>query len=138
MKKTLKSIYLFIGFLALGLGILGIFLPVLPTVPFLLLTLYCFARGSAKFHNWFAGTRIYKIHLEEFVETRAMTLKAKLGICIPVSIMLVLSIIFVPLMWAKIAVTCVMLLKWLYFTFRIKTLYKKSNNKITVWKQYEK
>jgi len=88
MKKILNLVFLFIGFLAVGLGTVGIILPILPTTPFYLLACFCFAKGSPQFHKWFTGTKLYQKYLAEFVRTRAMTLKAKLGLCIPVSFVL--------------------------------------------------
>ena len=59
------------------LGVVGIFLPILPTTPFLLLTLYSFAKGSSRLEQWFLGTKLYQKHLKSFNERRALTKKSK-------------------------------------------------------------
>ena len=79
-KDYMKIIYVILGFISMGLGIAGSFLPGLPTVPFLLLASFFFARGSERFHGWFTRTRIYKNYLEDFEKNRSMTLKAKIGL----------------------------------------------------------
>ena len=59
MKHSLK--YLDdIGILCLGFGTVGIVLPILPTVPFYMATLFCFAKSSERLHSWFLGTNLYK------------------------------------------------------------------------------
>ena len=78
MKSIKKYIYITVGLIAVVLGAIGVALPILPTTPFLLLASYCFARGSERFNNWFINTKLYKNHLESFVNERAMTLKQKL------------------------------------------------------------
>ena len=77
MKRIKKIIFVIAGFIFLLLGIIGIVLPILPTVPFLLLTSYCFARGSNKFETWFKSSKIYKNYLEGFIINKSMTLKQK-------------------------------------------------------------
>ncbi|MDU6031962.1 MAG: DUF454 family protein, partial [Peptoniphilus harei] len=49
----MKILFLILGFIFLGIGIIGIYLPLLPATPFLLLATYCFARGSKKFNDYF-------------------------------------------------------------------------------------
>jgi len=58
MKTIEKALFIIVGFISLALGIIGIVLPILPTVSFLLLTSYCFVIGSDRFDRWFKGTRI--------------------------------------------------------------------------------
>ena len=51
-----KIIYIFIGCISLGLGIIGVILPILPTVPFVLLAAFCFAKSSERLDGWFKNT----------------------------------------------------------------------------------
>lgn len=73
------------GFASFGLGALGALLPILPTTPFLLVAAFCFARSSERVNNWFRGTALYKKVLEGYVTKRAMTVRAKLAIIVPVT-----------------------------------------------------
>ena len=75
-----KGIFIGLGTLTLALGCVGVVLPILPTVPFLMLTLYFYGRSSERLHRWFIGTKLYKNNLESFVQKRGMTLKTKLSI----------------------------------------------------------
>ena len=51
MRNPLKIFWILLGFLCLGLGTIGIVLPILPTVPFYMATLFCFAKSSERLHN---------------------------------------------------------------------------------------
>lgn len=120
--NIVKLIYLSLAFICTGIGAVGIVLPILPTVPFLLLASFFFAKGSERFHKWFVETKLYKNHLDSFVKSRGMTLKSKLCILLPVSGMLILTIIFLNHVHARIFLVCLIIFKYVYFFTRIKTL----------------
>lgn len=122
--KITKIIYIILGFLFMGLGILGIALPILPTTPFLLLASYFFAKGSTRFHRWFLKTKLYENYLKEFIENRSMTLKRKFSILIPVSLLLISTAILIDSIYARIAISIIIVLKYYYFFSRIKTVEK--------------
>ena len=90
----MRILFIILGFIFVGIGVIGIAVPILPTTPFLLLASFFFAKGSKRFHDWFMSTKLYKKHLESFVKSRAMTLKSKLSILLPVSAMLIITFLY--------------------------------------------
>lgn len=121
-KNPVRIVWLLIGFLAMGLGAVGVVLPVLPTTPFLLLASFCLAKGSARFHRWFTGTKLYKKHLESFVENRTMTLKTKFSLLIPASCMLLLAFPAMQNVYGRVFIIFLILFKYVYFFTRIRTV----------------
>ena len=120
-----QIIFLIIGCLSLALGCVGIVLPILPTVPFFLLTVFCFANSSQKLHDWFIGTQMYKKHLESFVQKKGMTVRTKATILTSVTALMAVG--FVLMLRKGIIVPCVILaVVWVchlvYFLFGVKTI----------------
>lgn len=122
MKSIKKYIYITVGLIAVVLGAIGVALPILPTTPFLLLASYCFAKGSERFNNWFINTKLYKNHLESFVNERAMTLKQKVTLLAFADFMLAFPLIFIDSLIMKGVIVLLILCKFYYFIFRIKTI----------------
>ena len=122
----MKTLLIVLGFICVSIGAIGIVVPILPTTPFLLLASFFFAKGSKKFHDWFMSTKLYKKHLESFVNSRAMTLKSKLTILIPVSCMLIVTFIFVNNPHVRILLIILFIAKYLYFFTQIKTIKNES------------
>lgn len=121
----MKVVLIILGFISMGIGIVGIVVPILPTTPFLLLASFFFAKGSKRFHDWFISTKIYKKYLESFVKSKAMTLKNKFTILLPVSLMLIITFIFVNNLHARIVLVILFIGKYLYFFTQIKTIAKE-------------
>ena len=74
-----RPILIAFGLLCVGLAVVGMFLPVLPTTPLLLLALACFARSSERLHGWLLSHRAFGPLLQHWHETRSMPLYAKIG-----------------------------------------------------------
>lgn len=121
----MKVVLIILGFISMGIGIVGIVTPILPTTPFLLLASFFFAKGSKRFHDWFISTKIYKKYLESFVQSKAMTLKNKFTILFPVSLMLIITFIFVNNLYARLVLVILFIGKYLYFFTQIKTITKE-------------
>lgn len=78
MKNLKKKIYICVGLLAVGLGIIGAFLPVMPTVPFLLVALFCFERSSKKYHDMILNNKYFGKVLKDYYEGKGLTISVKI------------------------------------------------------------
>ncbi len=79
LSATLKSrLFIAVGSISLGIGIVGIVVPLLPTTPFLLLAAYCYSRGSRRLHNRLLSNKLVGSYLKNYLEGKAMSLKAKI------------------------------------------------------------
>jgi uncharacterized membrane protein YbaN (DUF454 family) len=78
LKKIKKTALLVLGTLTLALGVLGLFLPVLPTTPFLLVTSFCYLRSSRRLYHWLIHQRLLGAHIYNYITYRAVLKSAKL------------------------------------------------------------
>ena len=73
-----RCVLIIIGSFFTGLGILGIFLPLLPTTPFLLLAAVCYIRSSERFYNWLMNNKWLGRYIKNYLEGRGVSLKSKI------------------------------------------------------------
>lgn len=130
MQKIKKILLVTVGLISVGLGVIGVILPIIPTTPFLLLASVCFVKGSDRFDQWFKGTKVYKKHLETFVESKKMTLKQKITILAVADAMLLIPFITVNNLHMRIFLIVLVLCKFYYFFFRIETIKVKEEKAI--------
>jgi uncharacterized membrane protein YbaN (DUF454 family) len=98
------------GFLFVGIGVLGMFLPLLPTTIFFLLAAWCFARSSEKFHNWLHHNKLFGKYLTNYSVNKGMTIRSKifsisfLWLGILVSVIFATDIIYIRILLIAIAI----------------------------------
>lgn len=99
----MKALYILLGSLSLVLGIIGIFLPLLPTTPFLLLTAALYVRSSPRLYNWLLRQKHLGPYIRNFREHKAIPLKAKIISVSLIWITILYCVIFLlPYWWLKV------------------------------------
>lgn len=96
-----------VGWLAIALGVIGIFLPLLPTTPFLLLAAACFARSSERFHGWLLNHKYLGAYIHLYLDGKGIPFRAKVYIILVLWITMGFSIYFVPLLAVKILLAAI-------------------------------
>lgn len=119
--KTVSIVLLAIGWLSVGLGVIGIFIPVLPTTPFLLLAAWCFMRTSPRFYHWLVSHPKLGKYLVYYLEGKGIPLKAKVYSIVLMAMGMSFTIYWVPLIEVKILLPLVGVLVALYIV-RLPTL----------------
>jgi uncharacterized membrane protein YbaN (DUF454 family) len=101
----MKIVLLLFGFISLGLGVIGIFLPVLPTTPFVLLSAYLFGKSSSRFHKYLLDHKLFGPIIYDYHQRKALNRKTKIIAIISMWAVLLTSVIFfMPIIWVKVIV----------------------------------
>ncbi|MGE5533801.1 MAG: YbaN family protein [Bacillota bacterium] len=77
-QKLVRALLIVVGTFSLGLGTIGIVLPILPTTPFLLLSAACYLRSSDRMHKWLLGNRWFGEYVRNYQEGRGIPAKTKI------------------------------------------------------------
>ena len=115
-NKIVRYTWIVIGLIFFAIGTVGVFLPLLPTFPFYVVTLFCFGRSSKKLHDWFVGTNLYK-------NRKGLTVKHKLKIIVFFTLTMGTGFYFMKnTKIGRIILAIVWFFHVVYFIFGIKTL----------------
>ena len=126
MRNLKKKLYIAFGFLAVALAIIGVFIPGLPTVPFLLVALFCFERSSKKYHDMIMNNKYFGPVLQDYYSGKGLTPSVKIKAILFLSCGMAFSIYKIQNLHARIALAIV----WLGVAIHIILLKtKKTKNK---------
>ena len=92
--KVKRVIFIVLGTLFLGIGCIGIVLPILPTTPFLLLAAACYVRGSKRIHRWMMSNRIFGEFISNYLEGKGIKPRQKLFTLTLLWLTITLTIVF--------------------------------------------
>lgn len=106
------------------LGFAGAVLPLLPTTPFLLVAVICFAKSSKRFHDWLVQTKIYQAYVEDFKLYRGYTMRKKIQLLISLYIVVGFSIWVVEIPLIRIGLMLMLLLQTVVLFTWVRTLPK--------------
>ncbi|MBA7482190.1 MAG: DUF454 family protein [Dehalococcoidia bacterium] len=93
-EKLKRRLLIAAGTISTAIGIVGIFVPILPTTPFLLLAAACYLRSSQKFYNWLLNARFIGAYVRNYVQGKGMPWKVKIITILLLWITITCSIIF--------------------------------------------
>lgn len=99
MKAIKKYTLIIFGSISLLLGVIGIFLPILPTTPFLILAVFCYLRSSEKLHLWLINNKILGIYINNYINYRAIHKRTKIYTMIFLWLSLIISMIIISKWW---------------------------------------
>lgn len=103
IKKTFQNKLIFMGgTITLILGIVGIFLPILPTTPFLLVSAAAYAKSSSRFHHWLLHNKILGSYIRNYREGLGMPIKVKIFTLSFLWLMILIATLMVPILWVQI------------------------------------
>lgn len=116
-----RTVFIF-GWFSLVMGVIGIFLPLLPTTPFILLAAACFARSSPRFYAWITSHHRYGPMIANYLAGRGLPVKAKVMAISLLWISVSFTLFIVSLLWAKLAMLATALAVSLYIIWHLPTL----------------
>jgi len=131
--ENIKNYLLVIaGSISLGLGLIGVFIPVLPTTPFLLITAFCYARSSRRLYRWLMSHKVFGPYIYNYVKHHAVPKRTKIAALILLWLSLGLSIYLIDHLHVRIVLLIVGLAVSIHL-ISLKTI--KNNQEISTFNQ---
>ncbi|GLR64617.1 YbaN family protein [Marinospirillum insulare] len=121
-NPLVRRVVFIFGWFSFVMGVIGIFLPLLPTTPFILLAAACFARSSPRFYAWITSHHRYGPMIANYLAGKGLPLKAKLMAIGLLWISVSFTLFIVSLLWAKLAMLATALAVSAYILWRLPTL----------------
>ena len=117
--------FVVLGCISLALAVIGVVLPILPTVPFLALAAFCFAKSSDRLNNWLLNTKLFQNNLADFKAGKGTTVKTKVRILVTVTLVMAVGLIAMLIKGVLVG-SIVLVIVWLghiyYFGYKVKTI----------------
>jgi len=104
-----RHLYLASGFVALALGSVGVVLPLLPTVPFVILAAFCFAHSSPRLEAWLVDHHVFGLHIRNWRNQRAITKRGKRAAIAAFMVSILIALIFLKMPWNLIPVAAALI-----------------------------
>ncbi len=104
----MKLLWIILAWISLTLAVVGAFLPILPTTPFVLLAAFLFSKGSPRLHHWLIGHRLFGPPIRDWQAGLGISLKAKIMAIIMMWVSILYSANYhVPIIWVKVLLVIV-------------------------------
>lgn len=129
-----KALFIFLGSICTILGVIGIFLPILPTTPFLLLAAWLFVRSSDKLYDWLINHRVLGIYIKSYIKYKGVDRKHKVFAISMIWITILFSITIVEPLFLKILLVVIMIT----FTIYISSLKTLSKEEVIALEEFER
>lgn len=94
-----RVLFLIAGLLSVALGVVGMAVPLLPTVPFMILAAFCFARSSHRLESWLLGHPLFGVHIRNWRANGAISRAGKRAATVAFAVSAVVGVLFSPFPW---------------------------------------
>ena len=109
-NRPLKVVLIIAGIIFTATGMIGVFVPILPTTPFLILAAACFLRSSDRMYHWLLSNRIFGKYLKNYLDKKGIPLGVKVFTIILLWATILLSaFVFVDIIWVSILLVIIAL-----------------------------